>query len=82
MPIVRRVFRMVGLEGYSLRKIKRTFDAEGLPTPAGKKYWSETFIREVIKDDVYKPHSFDEIKELVTPEVVARLDPDKSYGIW
>ena len=82
MPIVRRVFRMVGSEGYSLRKIKRTFDAEGLPTPAGKRYWSETFIREIIKDDVYRAHNFEEIKELVTPEVAARLDKDKSYGIW
>jgi site-specific DNA recombinase len=82
MPTVRRIFRMVGLEGYSLRKIKQRFEAEGLPTPGGKRYWSETFVREVVKDDVYRPHSFEEIKALVTPEVAARLDPDTSYGIW
>ena len=82
MPTVRRIFRMVGLESFSLRKIKQRFDDEGLPTPAGKKYWSKTFIREVIKDDVYRPHTYDEIKALVTPEVVTRLDPSESYGIW
>jgi hypothetical protein len=73
---------MVGLEGCSLSRIKQTFEAEGLPTPAGRKYWSTTFIREVIKDDVYRPHGFQEIKALITPEVAARLDTDKSYGIW
>jgi site-specific DNA recombinase len=82
MPIVRRIFRMVGLEGYPLRKVKQRFEAEELPTPTGKKYWSQTFIREVIQDDVYRPHIFEEVETLVTPEVAARLDPDKSYGIW
>src|SRR5215212_3629855 len=82
MPTVRRIFRMVALEGYSLRGIKRRFEAEELLTPAGKKHWSETFIREVIKDDVYRPHSFEEIKALIAPEVAARLDPQSSYGIY
>jgi site-specific DNA recombinase len=82
MPVIRHIFRMVGSEGCSLRKVKQRFEAEGLPTPTGKKYWSKTFIREVIKDDVYRPHSFEEIKALVAPEVAARLDSDKSYGIW
>ncbi|HLM77048.1 MAG TPA: recombinase family protein [Rubrobacteraceae bacterium] len=82
MSNVRRIFRMVSAESYSLRKVKQIFEAEGLPTPAGKKYWSKTFIREVIKDDVYRPHSFEEIKALVTPEVTARLSTDKNYGIW
>jgi len=82
MPTVRRIFRMVGSEGHSLRKTKRRFDIEGLPTPGGKRYWSETFIREVVRDDVYRAHSFEEIEALVTPDVAARLDPDKRYGIW
>jgi site-specific DNA recombinase len=36
----------------------------------------------MLLNDAYKPHSFEEIKSLVTPEVVANLDPEKSYGIW
>jgi site-specific DNA recombinase len=82
MPTVQRIFRMVGLDSYSLRKVKHALEAEGLPTPAGKRYWSETFVREIIKGDVYRPHSFREIEALVTPEVAARLDQDKCYGIW
>ena len=34
------------------------------------------------KDDVYKPHSFEEVKALVAPEVAARLDPSLFYGLW
>jgi Recombinase zinc beta ribbon domain len=36
----------------------------------------------MLLNDAYMPHSFDEIQLLVTPEVVANLDPKKSYGIW
>jgi hypothetical protein len=28
-----------------------------------------------------RPHSFEDISELVAPEVAARLDPDGEYGI-
>src|SRR3712207_7940090 len=44
--------------------------------------YTPLFRSEVIKDDVYRPHSFEEVQALVTPEVAAQLDPDKSYGIW
>jgi DNA invertase Pin-like site-specific DNA recombinase len=82
MPVVRQIFQMVAFEGHSLHGVKKGLEARGLPTPAGKKYWSVTFIREVIKDDVYRPHAFQEVEALVTPEVAARLESDKSYGIW
>jgi hypothetical protein len=82
MLVVRRIFRMVASEGYSLRGIKKRFEAQGLLTPAGKRYWSEPFVREVIKDDVYRAHTLEEIEALVTPEVATRLEPAKSYGIW
>src|SRR5918995_4349641 len=82
MPTVHRIFRMVASDGYSLHGVKKRFEAEGLLTPTGKRYWSETFVREVIKDDVYRSHTFEEIEALVAPEVAARLDPHKSYGIY
>jgi site-specific DNA recombinase len=82
MPTVHRIFRMVASEGHSLHRIKKRFEAEGLLTLTGKRYWSETFIREVIRDDVYRPHTFEEIEALVTPEVAAQLQRNKSYGVW
>ena len=80
--------RYTAFFGWWLRKatllhgIKKRFEAEGLLTPTGKRYWSETFIREVIKDDVYRSHTFEEIEALVAPEVAARFDPHRSYGIY
>jgi hypothetical protein len=47
------------------------------------KRWNATFIRNgIIGDDVYRPHTFEEISTLVSGEVASRLDPHKSYGIW
>ena len=82
MRVVRRIFRMVGEEGHSLNAVKKAFDREGVSTPRGSRYWGNTFIQRVIIDDVYKPHAFEEVKALVSPEVASRLDPNKHYGVW
>ena len=31
---------------------------------------------------MYRSHSCEEVAELVSPDVAARLDPNKRYGIW
>jgi hypothetical protein len=62
--------------------VMRTLDNEGVPTPGGGRHWDTRVIKRFVMDDVYKPHTFDEVKELVAPEVAARLDPDKRHGIW
>jgi len=82
MPIVRRIFRLVGVEGMAMHHVKKRFDREGIRPPKDGKYWSKQFIRSRILDDVYKPHTYDELKGLVSPEVAARLDPNKCYSVW
>jgi site-specific DNA recombinase len=87
MPVVRRIFRMIGAEGASVRQVKHTLEREGVPTPGGGRYWDRPFFRDCVRNDCYRPHTFKEIQELVTegvmkPEVAARLDPEKCYGIW
>jgi site-specific DNA recombinase len=82
MPLIRRIFRMVAVDGLHLNTIRRTFEREGLSPPNRGRYWNRSFIRSRILDDVYKPHTFEEICELVTPEVAAKLDPKRSYGVW
>jgi site-specific DNA recombinase len=82
MEVVRRIFYMVGAEGESLRAVANKLEREGLPTPKRAKHWNRSFFRACIRDDVYRPHSFEEIKAVVTPEVAARLDPSRSYGLW
>ena len=81
MEVVRRVVCMAA-DGMTVHGIKRTLDAEGAPTASGGPYWHCGTIESFITDDVYKPHTVDEVRELVTPQVAAGLDPDKLYGIW
>jgi site-specific DNA recombinase len=82
MRVVRRIFQLVGTEGISIKGVKVAFDREGILTPRGAKFWSTASIREIITEDVYRPHTYDEVKELVAPQVAAHLDPEKRYGIW
>ena len=85
MLIVRRIFRMIGVEGSSIRGAKRALEDDGVPVPSrksGKLSWDSTFIRHVVLNDVYKPHTYAQIAELVSPDVAAKLDRRKSYGVW
>ncbi len=87
METVKRIFYLVGIEGRAQREVKRVLENEGIPTAKGKRYWSQTYIRRLIKDDAYKSHTPEEIEDLVTQghmsaEVAARLNRDKHYGIW
>jgi site-specific DNA recombinase len=86
MPVVRRIFAMVA-GGLPLNAVAERLTREGVELPysryRGVKRWNVTFIRGcIVGDDVYRPHTFEEISTLVRPEVASRLDPDKSYGIW
>ena len=82
MPVIGRIFRMIGAEGQTMHAVKRAFEREGVRPPSGGKYWSPKHIRECIRDDVYRPHAFEEVRRVVTSEVAARLDPSLDYGIW
>jgi site-specific DNA recombinase len=82
MQVIRRIFGMLGVEGSTIHGVKRTLEREGLQTPAGGERWSAMAIRRFIRDDVFRPHTYEEVAALVTPEVATRLDPKKRYGIW
>ena len=82
MSNVRRIFRMVGTEGHSLNAVYKTFERERIPTPGGGKRWDRAFFRVAILDDVYRPHTYEEVEELVSPDVAARLECEQLYGIW
>jgi site-specific DNA recombinase len=82
MPLVRRIFRMVGAEGATLNSVRRTLEKEGILAPSGRRGWSRQFLRTRIEDDVYLSHTFEEVSALVFPEAAASLDPSRSYGVW
>lgn len=72
---------MVGVEGLAIRTVKRIFEQEGVPTPNGGQWWSAKILRDIILDDCYKPHTFEEVRELVGQNVAATLNPEDNYGI-
>jgi site-specific DNA recombinase len=80
VAVVRRIFTLVAA-GESLHGVKRILDSEGVPTPEGARTWSRRFIRRVILDDVYKPHTLEEFADRLSPAVAATLDPEKTYGV-
>jgi site-specific DNA recombinase len=80
MRAARRVVGMAA-EGMAVHGVKRELDAEGVPTPSGGPYWHCAPIESFVTDDVYRPPTFGEIRELVSSQVAAGLDPDKLCGV-
>ena len=86
MAVVRRIFHMIGVEGQTLFAVKKALEKEGVPTPNGGKFWVGKVLRAYALDDVYRPHSHEELRALVgagqmATDVLSRLDPEKRYGI-
>jgi site-specific DNA recombinase len=71
MAVVRRIFRWVGVDGWTLRRVRTTLDALGIEPPGGRfnksGRWNETQLRKTILNDTYMPHSYGEIEPLVSP---------------
>ena len=80
MRVVRRIFNMVA-RGESFYAVIKTFEREGVRSPRGQERWNRPTLRNLILNDLYRPHTFAEVAELVAPEVAATLDPDERYGI-
>jgi site-specific DNA recombinase len=53
-----------------------------VPTATGKRTWSASMVRDIIMADLYLPHPYSEVAELVSPDVAARLNPNESYCLW
>ena len=80
MAIVEKIFRYTA-ERVPVRAIQARLYVEDVPAPRGGRVWDDHVLRRLIANDVYRPHTFEEIACLVTSEVEARLDPDKHYGV-
>jgi site-specific DNA recombinase len=80
MAVVEKIMSWA-VEGCGVGKMQSRLHAEGIPSPAGKPLWDRLVIRRVVRADQYRPHGFKEIRELLSPEVAAMLDPEKSYGV-
>ncbi|CAA9430877.1 hypothetical protein AVDCRST_MAG82-2100 [uncultured Rubrobacteraceae bacterium] len=80
MKHVRRIFTMLA-EGASIHEVSREFEQGGMPAPSGGASWSRTTIRNMVVEDVYRPHAYEELTGMVPADVLAGLDPEKVYGI-
>lgn len=79
---VEKIFRMAA-EGMGPKAIQTRLYREDIPSPTGKRWWPHRIVKnQMILNDLYKPHSYEEIRELVSPEVAEELDPSQSYGVW
>ena len=89
MPIVRRIFREISVEGKSTNSVRTALIREGVETPSGRVWWNKNeghrwnmkTLADMIRQDAYLARPFEEVRELVPAEVASRLDPGKHYGI-
>src|SRR5215203_99841 len=82
MRIVEKIFSMAA-SGMGPKAMQTRLYAEGIPSPTGKAMWPHRILKvQMVLNDLYKPHSYDEIAPLLSREVAARLDPSEAYGIW
>jgi hypothetical protein len=89
--VLRRIFEMIGVEGLTMGEVERWLNGDGIPSPMASDphrgnsgLWHVPTIRDLVLSDLYRPLTFDEIaaSEPVSATVLARLDPEKVYGLW
>ena len=77
MTVVKRIFRWIGVEGWTIRRVRKALDDLGVEPPGGymnkSGLWNEWQIRRMLLNDAYKPYSFEEIESFVTSEVAVSL---------
>ncbi len=85
MANVVRIFGMLA-DGAPIHAVGRALEDDGVKPPGWtpekpRASWSRATIRNIALDDVYRPHTFEEVAALVSPEVRAALDPQRRYGV-
>ncbi len=82
MRVIRRIFGDLA-RGESLCSLMGKLNAEHVTTPGGGRGWSRPTIKSLIRNDVYKPHTVDELREAGASEaVLLSLDVETHYGVY
>jgi site-specific DNA recombinase len=81
MVVTGRIFRMAA-EGLGPQAIQTRLHAEAVASPTGDPWWPRRTLEQILRSDLYKAHTFEEIAGLVSAEVLARLDEHAEYGVW
>lgn len=61
---------------------RRSLESHGILAPSGIVRWNHTTIKNILANDLYAPHTPQEVAKLVDPSVAARLDDNSVYGLW
>jgi len=80
MVVVEKIFRLAA-EGFGTSTIQSRLYHENILSPKGARSWQRSFIKRVVMNDLYLPHTYEETLELVSSAVAAALNPNKEYGI-
>jgi site-specific DNA recombinase len=81
MVVTGRIFRMAA-EGLGPQAIQTRLFEEGTASPTGDPLWPRRTLEQILRSDLYKAHTFEEIARLVSAEVLAHLDESAEYGVW
>src|SRR5215211_1858677 len=81
MVVAARIFRMAA-EGLGPQAIQTRLFEEGTPSPTGDPLWPRRTLDLMLRSDLYKAHTLEEIAGPVSAEVLARLDRCAEYGVW
>ena len=71
---------MIGEGGMTFRTV--ALERDGVPPPNGGGWWNTQTGGDIILGDCYRPHTFEEIGQLVIVRGGTRLDTDKSYNYF
>ena len=81
MIVAERIFRLA-VEGLGPQAIQTRLHDEGVPSPRGDTLWPRRTLEQILRGDLYRSHTFGEIAQLVSAEVLYRLDKSAEYGVW
>jgi len=81
MGTVRRIFRMIAVEGASLGAVVRCLTDYGIPSPTGGN-WHKPTLGYLVKNELFLGRTVEEISALASPKVAAGLDHERRYGLW
>ena len=86
MVVVRLIFAMLDA-GESIYAVQEALKQNDTDAPRGGKQWSRATIRDIVREDVYLPHTSAELSALaqggqMSEKVFSNLNPARSYGVY
>jgi site-specific DNA recombinase len=80
MAIVVQIFTLAA-EGRGTNAIQTYLYRQSIPSPKGRPTWQRNGIKQMVMNDLYRPHTYEETVALLSAEAAVALEPGKEYGI-